>query len=99
MINAFSPEIFSFQEIPNLISKKELKQNKQIDYSFVIKYDLPIKRIFQIEKQEENKLEVCLINSPLINDLKSKNEAIEIIDRFLEKEKRGHVGNFCHLKD
>jgi len=31
MINAFSPEIFEHQEIPNLVSEKELKQNKQIE--------------------------------------------------------------------
>ena len=45
MINAFSPEIFAYQEIPNFVSEKELKQNKQIDYAFAIKYNLPIKKI------------------------------------------------------
>jgi hypothetical protein len=54
MINAFSPEIFAYQEIPNFVSEKELKQNKQIDYAFAIKYNLPIKKIFQINSEKEN---------------------------------------------
>jgi len=53
MINAFFPEIFEYQEITNLVSEKELKQNKQIDYTFATKYNLPIKKIFQISKQGE----------------------------------------------
>ncbi|CAI2195044.1 2234_t:CDS:2, partial [Funneliformis geosporum] len=57
MINAFSPEIFEHQEISNLVNEKELKQNKQIDYAFARKYQLPIKKIFQINKQEEKAVE------------------------------------------
>src|SRR3954453_5390575 len=98
MINAFSPEIFAYQEIPNLVSEKELKQNKQIDYAFAIKYNLPIKKIFQINKQEE-KLHGHFINSLLINDLDNKEKAIEIINENLEKTQKGHKGEFYHLKD
>jgi leucyl-tRNA synthetase len=98
MINAFSPEIFEYQEILNLVSEKELKQNKQIDYSFVQKYNLPIKKIFQIGKQGE-KLSGHFINSPLINNLDNKEKAIEIINETLEKSQKGHKGEFYHLKD
>src|SRR2546423_3894722 len=99
MINAFSPEIFVHQEgIPGLISEKELKQNKQIDYAFAVKYNLPIKKIFQINKHEEN-ISGLFINSPLINGLKSKSQAIEVINKHLEKEKKGQMGEFYHLKD
>ena len=99
MINAFSPEIFVHQEgIPGLISEKELKQNKQIDYAFAIKYNLPIKKIFQINKQGE-KLSGYFINSPLINNLDSKEKAIEVISENLKKTQKGHKGKFYHLKD
>jgi leucyl-tRNA synthetase len=98
MINAFSPEIFEYQEIPNLVSKKELKQNQQIDYTFAQKYQLPRKKIFQIKKQE-GKLSGHFINSPLINNLDNKEKAIEAINQHLEKEKKGQVGNSYHLKD
>jgi len=98
MINAFSPEIFEHQEIPNLVSEKELKQNKQIDYNFAQKYNLPIKKIFQIRSQTKN-VSGEFINSPLINGLTNKNQAIEVINKHLEKEKKGKVGEFYHLKD
>ncbi|CAG8781036.1 16555_t:CDS:2, partial [Cetraspora pellucida] len=98
MINAFAPEIFKYKEIPNLISEKELKQNKQVDYSFAIKYNLPIKKIFHINKQGE-KLTGHFINSPLINNLDNKEKAIEIINQHLEQEKKGQKGEFYHLKD
>ncbi|KLL04468.1 MAG: leucyl-tRNA synthetase [Mycoplasmataceae bacterium RV_VA103A] len=98
MINAFAPEIFKYKEIPNLISEKELKQNKQIDYSFAIKYNLPIKKIFHINKQGE-KLTGHFINSPLINNSGNKEKAIEIINQHLEQEKKGQKGEFYHLKD
>src|SRR5206468_8147237 len=98
MINAFSPEIFEYQEIPNLVSEKELKQNKQIDYNFAQKHNLPIKKIFQIRSQEKN-VSGEFINSPLINGLSSKNQAIEVINKYLEKENKGQVGEFYHLKD
>jgi leucyl-tRNA synthetase len=98
MINAFSPEIFEHQEISNLVNEKELKQNKQIDYAFVQKYQLPIKKIFQINNPRE-KLAGHFVNSPLINNLDNKEKAIEVINQHLEKEKKGQVGEFCHLKD
>ncbi|CAG8840134.1 9455_t:CDS:1, partial [Racocetra persica] len=98
MINAFSPEIFQHKEIPNLISEKELKQNKEVDYAFAIKYNLPIKKIFQISNQEK-KLSGFFINSPLINGLANKEKAIEIINQHLEKEKKGQKEEFYHLKD
>jgi len=98
MINAFSPEIFEYQEIPNFVSEKELKQNKQIDYAFAVKYNLPIKKIFQVRYQEKN-LSGEFINSPLINGLTNKSQAVEDINKHLEKEKKGKVGNFYHLKD
>ena len=98
MINAFSPEIFGYQKIPNLVEEKELKQNKQIDYAFAVKYNLPIKKIFQINNHEGN-MSGRFINSPLINDLNSKSQAIKIINQHLEKEKKGQVGEFYHLKD
>src|SRR5688572_26081126 len=98
MINAFSPEIFAYQEISNLVSGKELKQNKQVDYAFAIKYNLPIKKIFQINEQGE-KLSGCFINSPLINNLDNKEKAIEIINQNLEKVCKGRRGEFYHLKD
>jgi leucyl-tRNA synthetase len=98
MINAFAPEIFEYSEIPGLVSEKELKQNQQIDYTFAKKYQLPIKKIFQINRQEEE-LAGYFINSPLINNLDNKKKAIEIINQYLEKEKKGQMGNFYHLKD
>ncbi|RHZ36916.1 Leucine--tRNA ligase [endosymbiont GvMRE of Glomus versiforme] len=98
MINAFSPEIFAYQEIPNLVSEKELKQNKQIDYAFAVKYNLPIKKIFQIDKQEE-KIRGYFINSPLINNLDNKEKAIEIINENLKKMQKGRKGEFYHLRD
>src|SRR6185436_10417822 len=98
MINAFSPEIFGYQEIPNLVNEKELKQNKQIDYAFAVKYNLPIKKIFQINEQGE-KLSGHFINSPLINNLDSKEKAIEIINENLEKTQKGRKGEFYHLRD
>ncbi|RHZ37672.1 leucine--tRNA ligase [endosymbiont GvMRE of Glomus versiforme] len=98
MINAFSPEIFEYQEIPDFVSEKELKQNKQIDYTFATKYNLPIKKIFQIDKQGE-KISGRFINSPLINNLDSKEKAIEIINENLEKTQKGHKGKFYHLRD
>jgi leucyl-tRNA synthetase len=98
MINAFSPEIFEYQEVPNLVSEKELKQNKQIDYSFAVKYNLPIKKIFQIDKQAE-KISGHFINSPLINNLDSKEKAIKVINENLEKTQKGNKGEFYHLKD
>jgi len=98
MINAFSPEIFTYQEIFNLVSEKELKQNKQIDHAFATKYNLPIKKIFQINNHEKN-VSGYFINSPLINNLNSKTRAIEIINKHLKKEQKGQEGNFYHLKD
>ena len=98
MINAFSPEIFAYQEIPNLVSEKELKQNKQIDYTFAVKYSLPIKKIFQINKTGEE-LNGYFINSPLINNLDNKEKAIEIINENLKKIQKGYKGEFYHLKD
>jgi len=98
MINAFSPEIFGYREIPNLVNEKELKQNKQIDYAFAAKYNLPIKKIFQINNHEED-ISGHFINSPLINGLNNKNQAIEIINKHLKKEKKGRTGEFYHLKD
>ena len=98
MINAFSPEIFGYQEIPNLVNEKELKQNKQIDYAFAVKYNLPIRKIFQINNHEED-ISGKFINSPLINSLNNKNQAIEIINKHLKKEKKGRTGEFYHLKD
>jgi len=98
MINAFFPEIFEYQEIPNLVNEKELKQNRQIDYAFVQKYQLPIKKIFQINKQGE-KLVGHFIGSPLINNLDNKEKAIEIINQHLKKEDKGQIGEFYHLKD
>jgi len=99
MINAFSPEIFEYQEISGLVSEKELKQNKRIDYAFARKYQLPIKKIFQINNHKEKNTSGHFINSPLINGLNNKNQAIEIINKHLEKEKKGKVGEFYHLKD
>lgn len=98
MINAFSPEIFAYQEVPDLVSEKELKQNKQIDYAFVSKYNLPIKKIFALDDQK-GKISGYFINSPLINNLGNKKRAIEIINQYLTKEKKGGVGKFYHLKD
>jgi len=98
MINAFSPEIFKYQEIPDLVNQKELKQNKQIDFTFAQKYQLPIKKIFQINKQG-SKLNGHFINSPLINHLDNKEKAVEIINKHLEKVKKGQAGHFYHLKD
>ncbi|CAI2196797.1 7360_t:CDS:2, partial [Funneliformis geosporum] len=91
MINAFALEIFSYQEIPKLASEKELKQNRQIDYDFASKYNLPIKKIFQINNQEQ-KPTGYFINSPLINNLDDKEKAIEVINQHLEKEKKGQMG-------
>jgi leucyl-tRNA synthetase len=98
MINAFAPEIFEHQEISNLVNEKELKQNKQIDYAFVQKYQLSIKKIFQINKQGEKPVG-HFVNSPLINNLDNKEKAIEVINQHLEKEKKGQAGEFYHLKD
>jgi len=98
MINAFSSEIFAYQEIPNLVSEKELKQNRQIDYTFAEKYNLPIKKIFQINSQR-GKLSGHFVNSPLINNLDDKKKAIEIINESLEKSQKGRKGTFYHLKD
>jgi leucyl-tRNA synthetase len=98
MINAFSPEVFAYQEVPDLVSEKELKQNKQIDYTFVSKYNLPIKKIFALDDQK-GKTSGYFINSPLINNLSNKKRAIEIINQYLTKEKKGKVGEFYHLKD
>src|SRR3954469_21027445 len=98
MINAFSPEIFAYQEILDLVSEKELKQNKQIDYTFASKYNLPIKKIFQLDNQE-GKTTGYFINSPLINNLNNKKKAVEIINRYLVQEKKGRVGEFYRLKD
>ncbi|CAG8444274.1 16920_t:CDS:2 [Cetraspora pellucida] len=96
MINAFSPEIFEYQEVPNLVSEKELKQNRQIDHTFATKYNLPIKKIFQINKQGE-KLSGYFINSPLINNLDNKEKAIKVINYLLEKEKKGQEHANLHL--
>src|SRR4051794_27179330 len=98
MINAFAPEIFAYQEILDLVSEKELKQNKQIDYTFASKYNLPIKKIFQLDNQKE-KLTGYFINSPLINNLDNKEQAAEIINQYLTQEKKGKKGEFYHLKD
>jgi hypothetical protein len=38
-------------------------------------------------------------NSPLINGLNNKFQAIEIINKHLEKTQKGHTGEFYHLKD
>ncbi|CAG8523301.1 25129_t:CDS:2 [Cetraspora pellucida] len=91
MINAFAPEIFTYKEILNLVSEKELKQNQQIDYAFASRYDLPIKRIFQINNRN-GKISGFFVNSPLINNLSDKEKAIEIINQYLEKEKKGQKG-------
>ncbi|CAG8455527.1 21724_t:CDS:2 [Gigaspora margarita] len=98
MINAFSPEIFTYKEILNLVSEKELKQNQQIDYAFANRYNLPIKKIFQINNQN-GEVSGFFVNSPLINNLREKQKAIEIINQHLEKEKKGQKGEFYHLKD
>src|SRR2546430_17067849 len=98
MINAFAPEIFAYQEVPDLVSEKELKQNKQIDYTFASKYNLPIKKIFRLDNQK-GKISGYFINSPLINNLNDKKQAIEIINQHLNQEKKGKRGEFYHLKD
>ncbi|CAI2161873.1 5536_t:CDS:2 [Funneliformis geosporum] len=98
MINAFSPEIFVYQEIPDLVSEKELKQNKQIDYTFAAKYNLPIKKIFQLINQN-GKISGYFINSPLINKLDNKKQAVEIINHYLVQAKKAKIGKFYHLKD
>src|SRR6266487_522437 len=98
MINAFAPEIFEYQEIPGLVSKKELKQNKQIDYTFASKYNLPIKKIFQLDSQE-GKISGHFINSPLVNSLDNKEQAIEIINQYLEQKKKGQGEEFYQQKD
>src|SRR6185436_19507180 len=77
MINAFSSEIFAYSDIPNLVNEKELRQNQQIDYVFVNKYNLPIKKIFQINQKKET-IEGYFVNSPLINNLDNKKEAVKI---------------------
>jgi leucyl-tRNA synthetase len=98
MINAFSPEIFAYQEIPGLVSEKELKQNKEVDFAFVQKYNLPIKKIFHLSHSEKE-ISGYFVNSPLFNNYRSREEAIKIINHYLEKEKKGRIGEIYHLKD
>src|SRR3954470_5406852 len=98
MINAFSPEIFSYEEVPGLVSEKEIKQNREIDFTFVQKYNLPRKKIFHLSSSEKG-LNGNFINSPLLNKCQTKEEAIQIINSYLEKEKKGKVDQFYHLKD
>jgi leucyl-tRNA synthetase len=98
MINAFHPEIFQYKEITNLVSEKELRQNRQIDYAFAQKYNLPIKKIFQINEQN-GEVSGFLVNSPLINNLDNKEKAIKTINQELEKRQVGRRTEIYHLKD
>ncbi|CAG8823600.1 9954_t:CDS:2, partial [Gigaspora margarita] len=91
MINAFSPEIFAYKEIFGLVSEKELKQNREVDFVFAQKYSLPVKKIFHLNVSE-TEISGHFINSPLFNGYHSKEEAIKIINNYLEKEKKGGVG-------
>src|SRR5438874_1148138 len=98
MINAFVPEIFAYKEIAGLVSEKELNQNKEIDFAFVQKYNLPIKKIFHLIALE-TEISGYFVNSPLFNNYRSKAEAIKLINDYLEKEQKGSVGEIYHLKD
>ncbi|MEG7979226.1 MAG: hypothetical protein NY202_05015 [Mollicutes bacterium UO1] len=98
MINAFSPEIFSYEEVPGLVSEKELKQNREMDFTCVQKYNLPMKKIFHLSSSEKG-LHGNFINSPLLNKCQTKEEAVQIINDYLEKENKGQGGQFYHLKD
>ncbi|CAH1756024.1 14100_t:CDS:2 [Entrophospora sp. SA101] len=88
MINAFSPEIFAYKEITGLVSEKELKQNQEVDFAFVQKYNLPIKKIFHLNISK-TEIGGYFISSPLFNNCRNREEAIEIINNYLEKEKKG----------
>jgi len=94
MINPFQEEIFNYSKIDNLLTEKEIKQNQKADFTFAKKYNLPINQIIEIDNQSG-----FFVNSPLINGLKTKKEAIEVINSHLEKISRGKIHNTYHLRD
>jgi len=59
---------------------------------------LPIKKIFHLSHSEKE-ISGYFVNSPLFNNYRSREEAIKIINHYLEKEKKGRIGEIYHLKD
>ena len=63
----FDKEKDYLQTVPSFFTLSENKQNKEIDFAFAQKYNLPIKKIFQINLAKENqKSEVAKKNIELV---------------------------------
>ena len=86
------------------ISEQEIKQNKEVDFTFVQKYQLPIKgigfshsRIFYVKySQYSDNLDISGFFS---SSSGRKEELIEIINQEIEKKGVGKRTETYHLKD
>ncbi|HXN54383.1 MAG TPA: leucine--tRNA ligase [Mycoplasmatales bacterium] len=94
-----SPFIFNKREVDYhkykcFATKKELKQNFRIDYSFSLKFKLPMKNIVAFSNCSY-KYE----NSGVINEIENKEKAIDLLIGLAEKNKFGTKSSALHLKD
>lgn len=98
MISPFVEEVLDNCKNDSFITKKEIEQNRKIDYRFSEKFGLPIKRFVEF-KNAHDVQNIVYVNSPLIDGLSEKKIAIEKISSYLEFKKIGVKTFSYHLKD
>lgn len=97
MISPFSKDIIKNCSNNEFLSKKEIKQNFQIDYKFSEKFNLKFKTI--VKFKNKNFKDIIYVNSPLINGQSDKKASIEKINTFLKLNNLGGKSFSYHLKD
>lgn len=93
----------NFSNQDKLFTEKEKKQNKEIDFTFVKKYELKKTGVVGFHQEfQENEWyyqESDLQNQSKLLNKEDKNEAIEIVNQELKKRNSGKRTETYHLKD
>jgi len=95
MTSPFNKAVLDNCKDDNFLNKKEIEQNRQIDYRFSEKFNLPIRKFVDINNDNE----IIYVNSLLIDGVANRNNAIEKIIFELEKAELGKKTFSYHLKD
>lgn len=95
MTSPFNKEVLNNCKDDIFLNKKEIEQNRQIDYRFSEKFNLPIRKFVDFNDNND----IIYVNSPFINGVANRKIAIEKIIFELEKIELGKKTFSYHLKD